>query len=151
MEEKSIQVRWLDPEKAGDLTLPEYESEYAAGMDIAAAVEEPVSLEPGDIQLLPTNISMAIPHGYEIQVRPRSGLAIKHGITIVNSPGTIDSDYRGEIRIGIINLGRKKYTIRRGDRIAQLILAPVVRAAFELVGDLNTTQRGTGGFGHTGV
>ncbi len=151
VEEKSVEVCWLDPEKAGGLTLPDYASEYAAGMDIVAAVEEPVSLEPGDIQLLPTNISMAIPHGYEIQVRPRSGLAIKHGITIVNSPGTIDSDYRGEIRIGIINLGRKKYTVRRGDRIAQLILAPVVRASFELVGDLDTTQRGTGGFGHTGV
>ncbi len=151
MEEKIVQACWLDSAKAWDLTLPEYESEHAAGMDIAAAVDDAVRLEPGETCLLPTNISMAIPQGYEIQVRPRSGLAVKYGVTVINSPGTIDADYRGEIRVGLINLGRKGYTIRRGDRIAQLILAPVARAVFELVEKLDRTERGTSGFGHTGV
>jgi dUTP pyrophosphatase len=101
--------------------------------------------------LLGTGLAVAIPHGYEIQVRPRSGLAIHHGITIINSPGTIDSDYRGEIMIGLINLGDKEYTFKRGDRVAQLVVAKVVRAGVECVERLNATQRGDGGFGHTGV
>ncbi len=151
MEEKKIPICWLDPERSEDLILPGYESEYAAGMDIGAAVVEPVCLAPGEIQLLPTNICVSIPHGYEIQVRPRSGLAVKHGITLVNSPGTIDSDYRGEIRLAVINLGKAAYTIVRGDRIAQLVLAPVVRAELQLVDELDGTVRGSGGFGHTGV
>ncbi len=148
---QKVHICWLNPSRTDDLSLPGYGSEYAAGMDIGAAVENPVCLEPLEIQLIPTNICVSIPHGYEIQVRPRSGLAVKHGITIINSPGTIDSDYRGEIRIGVINLGREPFTIERGDRIAQLILAPVARADIELVDELDATERGNGGFGHTGV
>ena len=111
-----IKFSWLDQENAADLKLPAYHSTEASGMDAAAAVDEPVILEPGAIIMIPTNFAVAIPPGYEIQVRPRSGLAIKHGVTIINSPGTIDADYRGEVKIGLINLGRVPYTIRRGDR-----------------------------------
>lgn len=120
-------------------------------MDIEAAVLEPVEIAPGEIALLPTGLSVAIPDGYEIQVRPRSGLAVKHGITLINSPGTIDSDYRGEIRVGLINHSKKVFRVERGDRIAQLILAPVSQARFEVVTKLSETERGAGGFGHTGV
>ncbi len=151
MEVQKVLIRWLNPHDTQGLTLPSYETEHAAGMDIAAAVADPVPLPRGEILLLPTNICVAIPHGYEMQVRPRSGLAVKHGITLINSPGTIDSDYRGEIRLAVINLGKASYTVKRGDRIAQLVLAPVVRAEFQLVTELDTTLRGSGGFGHTGV
>jgi dUTP pyrophosphatase len=123
----------------------------AAGMDVAAACTEELVLQPGDIRLIPTGFGVALPEGFELQVRPRSGLAVKHGITVINAPGTIDADYRGEIKIGLINLGREPFTIRRGDRIAQLILAPVCRACLQLVDTLEATQRGSGGFGHTGV
>ncbi len=133
------------------LSLPEYESEYASGMDVGAAVDEPLCLQPDEICLLPTNLRVAIPCGFEIQVRPRSGLAIKKGITVVNSPGTIDADYRGEICIGLINLGKQEFVIHRGDRIAQLVLAPIARAKFKQVKELDATERGEGGFGHTGI
>ena len=151
MEEKNIRLCWLAPEKNTDLVLPTYQSESAAGMDIAAAIVEPVVLAPGQISLIPTGFAVAIPDGYEIQIRPRSGLAIRHGITIVNSPGTIDADYRGEVRIGLINLGRESFTINRGDRVAQMVLAPVIKAKFEVVRKLDETKRADGGFGHTGV
>lgn len=149
--EQLVEVTWLPPGDPGDLPLPRYETAGSAGMDICAAVAADTVLAPGEIQLVPTGLAVAIPKGYEIQVRPRSGLAVRHGVTIVNSPGTIDSDYRGEIRIGLINLGRECYTIRRGDRIAQLVLAPVASIRWRLTGRLENTERGPGGFGHTGV
>jgi len=146
----SIQMMWLEPENCDGLSLPEYQSELAAGMDIMAAVAEDLVIKPGEIVLVPTNIGMAIEAGYEVQVRPRSGLAIKHGITVVNAPGTIDADYRGEVKVGLINVGRDPYTIHRADRIAQLIVAPVSQAQVECVQVLPETKRGAGGFGHTG-
>lgn len=145
-----VQFCWIDPEKSRDLVLPRYHSALASGLDVAAAVDESVVLNPGQIDLLPTGFSVSIPAGFELQVRPRSGLAIRHGVTVVNSPGTIDADYRGEVRVGLINLGRESYAIKRGDRIAQLVLAPVVRAQLEVVARLDITSRGDGGFGHTG-
>lgn len=147
----TVQMKWLDSENCKGLVLPAYQSELAAGMDIMAAVADDVVLGPGEIGLLPTNIGMAIEEGYEVQVRPRSGLAIKHGITVVNAPGTIDADYRGEVKVGLINLGSEPFTIHRADRIAQLVVAPVSRARVELVDTLSKTTRGGGGFGHTGV
>lgn len=140
----------LRPDEDGDLALPAYHSELAAGMDVAAAVAAPVIIQPGEIKLLPTGFSVAIPVGYEIQVRPRSGLAIKHGITVVNAPGTIDADYRGEIMVGLINLGSEPFTVNRHDRISQLVLAPVCMAKVVEVAELDRTTRQDGGFGHTG-
>ena len=130
------------------LPLPSYASNGAAGMDVIAA--EDVSIAPGARHAVATGLALAIPGGYEIQVRPRSGLALKHGITVPNTPGTIDSDYRGELKVILINHGTEAFAIRRGDRIAQLVLAPVVQAAFEEVGELDETSRGEGGFGSTG-
>ncbi|WP_310599062.1 dUTP diphosphatase [Desulfobulbus sp.] len=150
METIAVELTWLDAEQAG-LPLPAYATALAAGMDVAAALAEAVELKPGEIGLIPCGFAVAIPKGYEIQVRPRSGLAVKHGITVVNAPGTIDADYRGEVKVALINLGREPFTIRRGDRIAQLILAPVVRAELRLVAELMPTERGSGGFGHTGL
>jgi len=118
---------------------------------VASALREPLYLAPGDICMVPTGFAVAVPPGFELQVRPRSGLAIKHGITVVNSPGTIDADYRGEVKVGLINLGRKIFTINRGDRIAQLVLAPVCRAQVLAVTALDETGRGDGGFGHSGI
>ena len=130
------------------LPLPIYASEAAAGLDITAAEE--LSLEPGQRHAVATGFAIEIPHGYEVQVRPRSGLAIKHGITCLNTPGTIDSDYRGEVKIILINLGQEPFAIRRGERIAQLVPAPVLRAHFIEVRELADTARGSGGFGSTG-
>ena len=130
------------------LDLPRYTTQGAAGMDVLAA--EDVVLPPGGRHAVATGLALAIPEGYEIQVRPRSGLALKHGISLPNTPGTIDSDYRGELKIIMINLGVEAFAIGRGDRIAQLVLAPVVRADWEEVADLDETVRGTGGFGSTG-
>lgn len=130
------------------LPLPAYATSGAAGMDVVAA--EDVTLKPGARYPVATGLSMAIPHGYEIQVRPRSGLALKHGITVPNTPGTIDSDYRGELKIILINHGDEPFAIVRGDRIAQLVLAPVVQAAWTEVAELDSTDRGEGGFGSTG-
>jgi len=133
-----------------DIPLPRYMSEAASGMDVHAAVDEPVRLKPGDIKLIPTGLFFSIPKGYEIQVRPRSGLALKHGLTIVNAPGTIDSDYRGEVGIILANIGKEEFVIERGMRIAQLVVQPVVRAEIELTDDLDETDRSDGGFGSTG-
>ena len=140
----------LRPKEDADLALPAYHSALAAGMDIAAAVKTSTSIAPGEILLVPTGFAVAIPPGYEIQVRPRSGLAIKHGVTVVNAPGTIDADYRGEIMVGLINLGVAPFTINRQDRIAQLVLAPVCMAKLIEVNELDRTVRQAGGFGHTG-
>jgi dUTP pyrophosphatase len=151
MQKIDVQFCWLDPDKCQDLSLPAYATEQSAGMDAATAIIEDIELQPGDIQLFPTGFAVALPEGFEIQVRPRSGLAIKHGVTVINAPGTIDADYRGEIKIGLINLGQTPFTIHRGDRIAQLVLAPVCQAQLQKVQELNTTKRGSGGFGHTGI
>jgi len=132
------------------LDMPFYASELAAGADLRAAITEDVVLEAGDYQLIPTGFSMALAVGYEAQIRPRSGLAYKHGITVLNSPGTIDADYRGEVGIILINHGREPFTIQRGDRIAQMIIASFVQGSFQVVESLNETKRGTGGFGSSG-
>ena len=147
----NVAFQRLDGEKNRDLPLPRYMTANSAGMDICAALEEDLVLSPGAIHLVPTGFAMALPDGFEAQIRPRSGLAVKHGIGIINAPGTIDADYRGEVKIGLINLGRQPYTIKRGDRIAQLVLAPVARGEWQVVRALDATGRGTGGFGHTGV
>ncbi len=150
-EQVTIEFCWFDPEKCGDIEVPAYKTPLAAGMDISAAVTESLEIFPGEIVLVPTALGVTLPTGYEMQVRPRSGLAVKHGITVVNSPGTIDADYRGEIKIPLINLGKRLFTVNRGDRIAQLVVAPVSRAMLIEVKKLVGTDRGTGGFGHTGV
>lgn len=151
MQTVSVAITWIDAENIVGLTLPAYETELAAGMDVCAALRESLVLQSGAIDLVPTNLAVAIPQGFEIQVRPRSGLAVKFGLTVINAPGTIDADYRGEIKIALINLGPEPYTIQRGDRVAQLVLAPVARAQWSLSEHLNSTSRGGGGFGHTGV
>lgn len=132
------------------LPLPRYASDGAAGCDLHAAVDEPVLLAPGDRAAVPTGIALAIPEGFEGQVRARSGLALRHGIACVNAPGTIDSDYRGEVKVILGNLGREPFEIRRGDRIAQIVFAPVVRAEVQKVDELSDSTRGPGGFGSTG-
>lgn len=139
----------VEPHGQG-LPLPSYETEHAAGMDLRAAIGAPVTLAPGERALIPTGIRIALPPGTEAQVRPRSGLALRHGISMVNSPGTIDADYRGEVKVILINHGHESFRIERGDRIAQLIVAPVCRAVWEPVETLDETVRGSGGFGHTG-
>lgn len=133
-----------------DVELPVYATPEAAGMDVRAAIESEYTLNPGEYGLISTNISVEIPKGYEIQVRPRSGLAAKHGVTILNAPGTIDSDYRGEVKIILINHGKEPFVIKRGERIAQLVLSKVYHASLVEVDDLNSTIRNEGGFGHTG-
>jgi len=134
----------------GDLPLPQYMSEAASGMDLYAAVDKAVQLERSEIKLIPTGIHIELPLGYEAQVRPRSGLALKYGVTLVNTPGTIDSDYRGEIGIILCNFGKERFTVERGMRIAQLVIQPVFRAELIEVDCLEETRRGAGGFGHTG-
>jgi dUTP pyrophosphatase len=131
--------------------LPKYISPGAAGADICAHLEQEMTLGPGEWAAVPTGIALAIPPGYECQVRPRSGLALKHGVTLLNSPGTIDSDYRGEVKVILINSGRETFVVKNGDRIAQLICAPISRAAFEETDSLPETDRGDGGFGSSGV
>ena len=150
MTEITVAVRPL-PHFEG-LELPAYETPGAAGMDVRAAVAEddPLVLNPGEKTMVPTGLSVAIPQGYEIQMRPRSGLAAKHGITCLNSPGTIDSDYRGELKVILINHGPEAFTIARGERIGQMLLAPVTRLVWEQVETLDETDRGAGGFGSTG-
>ncbi len=143
-----VGVRRLDHGR--DLALPETASSGAAGLDLRAAVERELVLEPGERASIPTGLVLEIPPGWEGQVRPRSGLAHRHGVTLTNSPGTIDSDYRGEIRVLVINHGVEPFTVRRGDRIAQLLVAPVARVAFEEVETAGETERGAGGFGSTG-
>jgi len=145
----SIKVTPLENHKG--LLLPEYQSEGSSGMDIRACLEEPVSLDPGEIRLIPTGLAIAIPQGYEAQIRPRSGLSLKHGIGIVNSPGTIDADYRGEVCIILINWGKDPFIISRGDRIAQMVISKVYRADILQTEELDATPRGAGGFGHSGI
>ena len=147
----TIKFLYIDPDKNTDIPLPRYMTPQSAGMDICAALENELKLEPGKITLIPTAFAVAVPKGFEAQIRPRSGLAVKHGIGVINSPGTIDSDYRGEVKIAVINLGEKSYTFHRGDRIAQMIIKRVYQAEIKLVEELDETKRNTGGFGHTGL
>lgn len=134
-----------------DLPLPSYATEEAAGMDLHAAVSSSLTIEPGKVVLVPTGIRVAVPKGYELQIRPRSGLALKHGITVLNSPGTVDADYRGPVGVILANLGDQPFIINRGDRIAQAVLSRVERVEWESVEVLDETPRGSGGFGHTGI
>jgi deoxyuridine 5''-triphosphate nucleotidohydrolase (dut) len=142
-----IRVRFIAERGA---SAPEYKTEGSAGADLCALLPEPLVLRPGERAAVPTGLFIELPPGYEAQVRPRSGLALKQGITCLNTPGTIDSDYRGELKVLLVNLGREDATLDSGDRIAQLVVAPVTRASFELVGALGGTERGSGGFGSTG-
>lgn len=135
---------------AQGLDLPFYVSEQAAGADIRAAIDADIVLQPGEFQLIKTGFAMALAHGYEAQIRPRSGLALKHGITVLNAPGTIDADYRGEVGVVLINHSNTPFVITRGERIAQMVIAPYVRATFSAVSELSETARGTGGFGSSG-
>ena len=146
----TVQVKRLP--QGADLPLPAYQTAEAAGLDLLAAVptDAPVTLAPGARALIPTGLILALPPGFEAQMRPRSGLALKHGVTLLNSPGTIDSDYRGEIGIIMINLGAEPFVVRRGERIAQMVVAPVVRVTLTLADDLDATARDAGGFGSTG-
>jgi len=133
-----------------DLPLPHYASAQAAGMDLRAAVQETVVLAPGERRLIPTGLAMALPPGFEAQVRPRSGLALKHGVTVLNAPGTIDADYRGEVGVILVNLGDMPFHVERGDRIAQLVIAPCAQAGWREVAELEQSERGAGGFGSSG-
>ena len=133
-----------------DIELPGYSTEGSAGADLRAAIEDQLIIKKGEVKLIPTNLMVEIPEGYELQVRPRSGLAAKHGIGVLNSPGTIDSDYRGEVKVALINLGPEPVTIKRGDRIAQMVIQRVYQAGIKVVERLDETDRGNGGFGHTG-
>ena len=147
----AIKILRLRPENDADIPLPRYMTTQSAGMDVCAANLEDWVLDPGEIRLVPTGFAMALPNGFEAQIRPRSGLAIKQGITLINSPGTIDADYRGEIKIPLINLGSKPYTIHRGARISQMVIHRVHQVEFQVVEQLDTTARNDGGFGHTGA
>ncbi|MGD8740309.1 MAG: dUTP diphosphatase [Desulfobacterales bacterium] len=145
-----IKIMRLHPDTDSDIPPPRYMTDQSAGMDICAAIKKDLVLDKGEITLIPTGFAIALPRGFEAQIRPRSGLAIKHGIGLINSPGTIDADYRGEIKIAAINLGATPYTFRRGDRIAQMVIKRVYWARLDIVEELDETKRNTGGFGHTG-
>jgi len=145
----TVQIKPLD--HFGDLPLPKFETALAAGADLRAALSEDMSLAPGERALVPTGFAMALPAGYEAQIRPRSGLAYKHGITCLNTPGTIDADYRGEVKVLLINHGQDAFTITRGERIAQMVIAPITQPDFVQVEILDDTARGAGGFGSTGT
>ncbi|MFP4560292.1 MAG: dUTP diphosphatase [Thiohalorhabdus sp.] len=151
MDQSPLQVPITRLDHARDLPLPGYASEHASGVDLLAALEEPLTLASGERALVPAGIAVALPPGFEAQVRPRSGLAAKQGVTVLNTPGTIDADYRGEIKVVLINLGGEAVTLQRGDRVAQLVVAPVTRVAWEPRENLDETVRGGGGFGSTGV
>jgi len=151
MPESVITVRVTRLPHGADLPLPHYATADSAGLDLVAAVADEFRLAPGERALIPTGFAMALPPGYEAQVRPRSGLALKHGVTTLNTPGTIDADYRGEVGVILINHGQEIFTIKRGDRIAQMVVAPVTRLQWSEAAGLDATARGTGGFGSTGV
>ena len=148
IETTEIQVKVL-PHGSED-SVPRYMSEGASGMDLRARIDEPIELKPLERKLIPTGLAMSIPTGFEVQIRPRSGMALKHGITMLNSPGTIDSDYRGEVGLIAVNLSNEPFTIEPGMRLAQMVVAKYVRAAISIVDELDETARGAGGFGHTG-
>jgi dUTP pyrophosphatase len=145
----TVKIRRVLPHGA-DLPLPAFATAHSAGADLRSAVSEPVTLAPGEIRLVPCGFAMAIPPGYEAQVRPRSGLSTQHGLTLINSPGTIDADYRGEVQVPLVNHGREPFTVERGMRIAQMVITALPKVAFVEVEELDQTPRGKGGFGHTG-
>jgi dUTP pyrophosphatase len=145
-----IKIMRLRPDTDLDIPLPRYMTPHSAGMDLCAAIKQDLLLNKGELALIPTGFAIALPQGFEAQIRPRSGLAITHGIGLINSPGTIDGDYRGEIKVALINLGPRPYTFHRGDRIAQMVIKKVYFARLDIVTELDQTQRNTGGFGHTG-
>ena len=145
-----VQIMRVRPEEDKDLPLPEYMTPHSSGLDLMASVREPVKIEPGRIKLIPTGLAVALPPGFEAQIRPRSGISLKKGLTLINSPGTIDADYRGEIGLAAINLGTEPVIIKRGDRIAQMVITRVWQADLTLVPELDETGRNSGGFGHTG-
>jgi dUTP pyrophosphatase len=149
MERVTIKVKRLNNNL--DLPLPTYQSDGSSGLDLYAAVVEDLMLQPGDIRLIPTGLSISLPRGYEAQIRPRSGLALRYGLGLVNSPGTIDSDYRGEVGLIVINWGKGSFTIKRGDRIAQMVISKVYRGVIQEIDEIDSTQRGNGGFGHSGI
>lgn len=148
---KIVSIEVLRLPHMDGIDLPRFETAQAAGADLRAAIDTPITLTPGARQLIPTGFCMALPAGYEAQVRPRSGLALKHGITVLNSPGTIDADYRGEVGVLIINHGDQDFTVSRGDRFAQIVIAPVTQGQFNVVDILSETARGSGGYGSTGT
>jgi len=145
-----VKIKRIRPQESSELPAPRYMTQRSSGMDLYAAVTEEIVLSPGQRRLIPTGIAMSVPEGYEAQVRPRSGLSLKDGVTVLNAPGTIDADYRGEVGVILINLGEKPFSVKRGDRVAQLVVAPIARAELEWTEDLDETPRNTGGFGHTG-
>jgi len=149
LETVTVKIYRID-KSANDIELPGYATEGSAGMDVRAAVTTGVVVEPGDVKIIPTGFIIELPQGYEAQIRPRSGLAAKHSVGVLNTPGTIDSDYRGEVKIILMNFGKHPFTVRRGDRIAQMVIAPYTRVSWSEVGSVNETGRGPGGFGHTG-
>jgi dUTP pyrophosphatase len=146
-----VKIKRIRPQEDSDLPSPRYMTEKSSGMDLYAAVNEEIFLNPGQRRLIPTGIAVSVPEGYEAQVRPRSGLALRDGITLANTPGTIDADYRGEIGVLLINHGERPFQVKRGDRVAQMVVVPVARAELEWVEDLDETPRSGGGFGHTGI
>lgn len=148
---KTVDIKLVRLPHMEGIELPRFETKQAAGADLRAAIETPIILAPGERALVPTGFKMALPAGHEAQVRPRSGLALKHGITVLNSPGTIDADYRGEVGVLLINHGQEPFTITRGDRFAQMVIAPVTQGRFEVVETLDMTERGSGGYGSTGT
>jgi dUTP pyrophosphatase len=147
----AFQIQVVRLPHAAGLELPAYGTPGSSGMDLRAAVESCLPIPPGETAAVPTGLTIAVPAGYEAQVRPRSGLALRHGLSVLNAPGTIDSDYRGEVKVILANLGRESFQVKRGDRIAQLVICPVVRASWDEVERLPGSSRGTGGFGHTGL
>ncbi len=148
---RTIKVKIKKNESAKDLPLPKYATKGSSGMDIYAAIDGEVTIKPGEIKLVPAGFYLSIPPGYEAEIRPRSGLALKHGITIVNSPGTIDSDFRGLVCVILANIGKEPYIIERGDRIAQMLFKETINTELEVCEELDETERASGGFGHTGV
>lgn len=151
MENNKIEIKIEKVEGCEDLSLPISASKFSSGVDLVSAEDADTVIEPGKIKLISTGIKIMIPEGYEGQIRPRSGLALKHGITVLNTPGTIDSDYRGIVRVILINLGEEDFNIQRGDRIAQLVIQKIYFPNFKIVETLNKTKRGEGGFGHSGI
>ena len=151
MTTKSVAVAITTLPHAQGLNMPKYATELSAGMDLEAAIDAPITLQPGERQLIATGLSIALPEGYEAQIRPRSGLAFKNGVTVLNSPGTIDADYRGEVKVILANLGTEAFTVERGMRVAQMVVAAYSRVEWNVVDSLDETARGAGGFGSTGV